>query len=85
MASQHAKQARKRKKTLKLLAKYMYHLNKRPSYSDNPEWYGVDNADDLYLVFGISFQYGSDIDRNDKIVSALMMNYWANFAKHGIL
>ena len=65
--------------------KFMYHLNKRPSYSDNPEWYGVAHADDLYFVFGISFQYGSDIDRNDKIVSALMMNYWANFAKHGIL
>jgi carboxylesterase type B len=65
--------------------KFMYHLNKRPSYSDNPKWWGVAHADDLYPVFGVSFQYGSDIDRNDKILSALMMNYWANFAKNGKL
>ena len=66
---------------------YQYKLNKRPSFSQYPRWFGVAHTDEIPFVFGIPFtlSYFYPIDPLDRFLSSNLMNYWANFAKSGIL
>lgn len=40
---------------------------------------------EIEYVFGIPYSNKSIYTENDRRMSKLVMNYWANFAKHGIM
>ena len=67
---------------------YQYNFNKRSSFSNRPRWLQVTHGDEVPYIFGLPFiiaNFLPNLDDKERILSANMMSYWANFAKTGNL
>lgn len=70
---------------------YQYIFTHQPSYpwiQDRPPWLtGANHAGELPFVFGLEAMYPKDQDklREEQMLSSVMMKYWSNFAKTGLV
>lgn len=61
---------------------YFYKFSYRSPQNPWPQWMGVSHGYEIDFIFGIPLLNKTLFSDNDRLMSKMMMNYWANFAKY---
>ena len=64
---------------------FLYLFDKRPPFSRWPQWVQADHSHEIFYALGVPFntRVRDKYSDRDKHISHTMMQYWANFARHG--
>ena len=64
---------------------YSYLFTQRYSSNPWPTWMGVMHGDEIVFVFGEPLKAGLRFSPGEKELSRMMMKFWTNFAKTGLV